>query len=190
MSLAVGHRMIGRVQRKGSAVVRFDTVHVDSVIRIDSLDWYHIHESDGTAAPRPDWIGGTFLASRPDGLYTPMVQIPPVPGVPIYRKMRYPVAVGDTAIDFGWFQEASAEGNGTRAREAGIVTAIDEEIEVPAGRFTAFHVQVHRMTESGDPAAGQAMYTHLWFSPGPGLIRAESRNAGDSVDQVWELVGR
>ncbi len=190
MSLALGNQWVGEVRQSGGRVVRYDTMRVDSVLRSDTIDWYRLQQHDGTAAPRPDWLGDSWLAVREDGLYTPMIQSAGFPGMMIHRRMRYPVSIGDTAIDFGWFRYTSKQGSAEgRSREIGIVTSIDEQIDVPAGRFTAYHVEVTRISEPSAPSPGSAMYSHLWFSPGPGLIRAESHNSSGSIDQIWELSG-
>jgi hypothetical protein len=189
MKLGAGMQWIGRVQRSSGGAPIFDTLRVDSTLHADSLEWYHFGELTGTRVPRPDWLEGEWITRRSDGLYTTRLQSYPDSASVMVRRLAYPVTVGDTVLDFGATDELSLEGAPlARSHEIGIITAVDEEIEVPAGRFTAYRVELRRLSEGGGTASpGGAMYDILWFSPGPGLVRAEAHADSSRVDQVWEL---
>ena len=191
MKLGAGMQWIGRVQRSSGGSPYFDTLRIDSTFHGDSLEWFHFEELSGTRAPRPDWLEGEWAALGTDGLHTTRLQSHPDSGAPLLRRFANPAATGDTMVDFGTFQELSIEGAPVeRLREIGVVTAIEEDVEVPAGRYTAFRVDLTRSSDRGGGAPLHGvMYDRLWFAPGPGLVRAESHVDSAHVDQVWELVG-
>ena len=189
MELKTGNRWAGRTSSRIS--LRYDTLWAIGDTMIGSERWHNVtpfSEGAMVADVRPDWVGGPQLINRVDGLYT-TVWNPPT-GHTIERRVKYPVAIGDTAIDFGWFQLTDPDGttHGPRTRSFGVVTALRERITVPAGSFDAFKVEFRDMGDPPDPSFDRS-YDVAWFAPRAGLVRADEYDRTGAVVTTWELTG-
>jgi hypothetical protein len=187
MPLHVGNEWIGRLTR-GGGDHEYDTLRIVRDTTVASERWAIISTSR-TGFPRADELYVEYLSNRSDGLYqTPRDYRDRIDGGK--RMVKFPVALGDTAVDYGWYQQTFENGTqGNKVRVFGLVSALDELIDVPAGRFHAFEMRIKAVNEQGADTTGA---NFLWwdiayFAPGVGLVKCVQGERGASPTQLWEL---
>jgi hypothetical protein len=191
MPLTVGNEWIGRLTRDGDRV-DYDTVRIDRDTIVAGEHWGITSKNQigiRQLPSRADEIHDGYLINRPDGLYSG--------GIDYYRRfssdrrrVKFPVAIGDTAVDYGWYQFSFANGSqGEKYRVFGLVTALDQRVEVPAGTYEGFEVTFKCMNERGRDTAmlfGPS-YDRAWFAPGVGLVKSVAAATDAHPAYLWEL---
>ena len=183
MALKTGNRWIGRMVDNGR--VLYDTLGIGGDTTVGSERWARTLMS--RISYRPDWIYSPFLIDRADGLYQKdfyhQTQLFP------FLHLKFPVALGDTAINYGWFLVTYENGAlGPKVRHFGVVTALDQNIHVDAGSFTAFQVDFRTEIDPVDSVGVRPDYDRAWFAPQAGLLKAEKYTPSGAVAYSWELV--
>jgi hypothetical protein len=162
----------------------YDTLRITSTVGSSIGAWFQFSTSNDRY-PRPDGIGGYAMQNRADGLYVQRDQSSTAPSS-VSRAIKYPVKIGDTIIDNGWFQQTFENGSqGGRLHDFAVVARINESVTVPAGTFNAFKVEFRTALDSS--YIGEALapeFDVAYVAPGVGLVKAE-RNDGTAS---WVLV--
>jgi len=184
MELKPNNRWTGR--RTGNGSGQQDTLTIVSDMTTGGEKWYLTDSNERDA--RPDMVYGPWMQNRGDGLYTTFNANDS--RSPVERRVKFPVALGDTAIVGDWFQVTYEDGSlGPRFRELGVVTALKERLSVHAGLFDAFKVGFRLQVDPADStvASAESSYDAAWFAPRVGLLRAERYDAQGAVSASWEL---
>jgi hypothetical protein len=109
------------------------------------------------------------------------------------RQTKFPLALGDTAIDNGWFPVLDTSGAIVDStHNFGLVVKGNVSVTVAAGTFNCWKVLLYYYTVGAghDPSLNTA-YEYYYFAPGVGVVKEEvlqgSVFAGN-YDTALELV--
>jgi hypothetical protein len=174
MTLAIGNQWIRHNPFDSQAP--YDTLRIVRDTTLDGAKWF---------------VGsdGNIYANRSDGLYTWNQSAHRAE-----RQAKFPVKLGDTAIDRGWFPGVDTAGIVIDStHNFAIVTDLNLTVTVPAGTFNCWRALYYYYTVgAGHEPSLNTVYEYVYYAPGIGEVKAVVLSGAASNNNyvtTFELAG-